>query len=36
MFQEDYGLFYKSIKDVGEMYDSGIVIVELDNIIQFF
>jgi hypothetical protein len=36
MFQEDSDLFYKFIKDVCEMFDSGIVIVELDDIIQFF
>jgi hypothetical protein len=36
MFQEDSDLFYKFIRDVCDMYDSGIIIVELDNIIEFF
>lgn len=29
-------MFYKFIKDVCDMYDSGIAIVELDDIIEFF
>lgn len=29
-------MFYKFIKDVCDMYESGVIIVELDNIIEFF